>query len=120
MTSILNKEYPLKGSVRMANIDDKPDKMQSNTMLKELDMWIEQLYEKKQLAENQVKTLCEKVWMFYLLRGGGGGWGFKPIILETLIMRYGLKGKAWTRPDFFRVVLGPCSQFYPCETSEQK
>ena len=57
----------------MANIDDKPDKMQSNTMLKELDMWIEQLYEKKQLAENQVKTLCEKVWMFYLLRGGGGG-----------------------------------------------
>ena len=59
----------------MANIDDKPDKMQSNTMLKELDMWIEQLYEKKQLAENQVKTLCEKVWMFYLLRGGGGGGG---------------------------------------------
>ena len=33
-----------------------------------------------------------------MLKGGGGG--FKPIILETLIMRYGLKGKARTRPDF--------------------
>ena len=47
------------------------------------------------------------------LRGGGGG--VRPIILETLIMRYGLKGKARTRPDFFRLVLGPCAQFYPCE-----
>ena len=35
-------------------------------------------------------------------------------------MRYGLKGKARTRPDFFRVVLGPCAEFYPCEASEQK
>lgn len=30
-------------------------------MVKELDQWIEQLNECKQLAENQVKTLCEKV-----------------------------------------------------------
>ena len=35
-------------------------------------------------------------------------------------MRYGLKGKARTRPDFLRVVLGPCAQFDPCEASEQK
>lgn len=28
---------------------------------KELDQWIEQLYECKQLTESQVKTLCEKV-----------------------------------------------------------
>ena len=28
--------------------------------LKELDGWIEQLMECKQLTENQVKTLCEK------------------------------------------------------------
>ena len=28
------------------------------------------------------------------------GGGFRPIILETLIMRYGLKGKGRTRPDF--------------------
>ena len=35
-------------------------------------------------------------------------------------MRYELKGKARTRPEFFRVVLGPCSQFYPCEASEKK
>ena len=56
---------------------------------------------------------------FNTFKGGGGG-GFWPIILETLIMRYGLKGKGRTRPDFFRVVLGPCAQFYPCEASEQK
>ena len=35
-------------------------------------------------------------------------------------MRYGLKGKAMTGPDFFSVVLGPYAQFYPCEASEQK
>ena len=35
-------------------------------------------------------------------------------------MRYGLKGKVSTRPDFFRVVLGPCAQFSHCEASEQK
>jgi hypothetical protein len=28
---------------------------------KELDQWIEQLYECKQLTESQVKTLCDKV-----------------------------------------------------------
>ena len=28
---------------------------------KELDQWIEQLNECKQLSENQVKSLCEKV-----------------------------------------------------------
>ena len=56
----------------------------------------------------------------YPLIKGGGGEGFRPIILETLIMRYGLKGKARTRPDFFRLVLGPCAQFYPFEASEQK
>ena len=28
---------------------------------KELDSWVEQLNECKQLSENQVKTLCEKV-----------------------------------------------------------
>lgn len=29
--------------------------------LQEVDQWIEQLYECKQLTENQVKLLCEKV-----------------------------------------------------------
>uniref|UniRef100_A0A9J2P8M5 Serine/threonine-protein phosphatase n=1 Tax=Ascaris lumbricoides TaxID=6252 RepID=A0A9J2P8M5_ASCLU len=29
-------------------------------MLKEIDQWIEQLYECKQLTENQVRTLCDK------------------------------------------------------------
>ena len=29
---------------------------------KELDQWVEQLSQCKQLSENQVKTLCEKVF----------------------------------------------------------
>ena len=36
--------------------------------------------------------------------------GFRPIILENLILTYELKGKARTRPDNLRVVLGPCVQ----------
>ena len=32
------------------------------------------------------------------------GGGFRPIILETLILRYELQGKARTRPDFLKVV----------------
>lgn len=35
--------------------------MEEKTQMKELDQWIDQLMECKQLAENQVKTLCEKV-----------------------------------------------------------
>lgn len=35
--------------------------MEEKNALKELDSWIEQLNECKQLTENQVKTLCEKV-----------------------------------------------------------
>ena len=46
--------------------------------------------------------------------------GFKPIILETLILIYELKGKARTRLVIFRVILGPCPQFYPCEALGQK
>ena len=34
--------------------------------------------------------------------------------------RYELKGKARTRPDILRVVLGSCEQIYPLEASEQK
>lgn len=33
----------------------------SREFVKELDEWISQLYECKQLTENQVKTLCDKV-----------------------------------------------------------
>ena len=52
----------------------------------------------------------------YHLRGGGGG-GFVPLILETLVLIYELKGKARTRPEIFMVVLCPCEQFYPRETA---
>ena len=33
--------------------------------------------------------------------------GHGPIILKDSILRYELKGKARTRPDIFRMVLGP-------------
>jgi serine/threonine-protein phosphatase 2A catalytic subunit len=35
--------------------------MEDKTTLKELDQWIEQLNECKQLTEIQVKALCDKV-----------------------------------------------------------
>lgn len=50
--------------------------MDDKAFTKELDQWVEQLNECKQLNENQVRTLCEKVrekekcgsaWL-----GGGG------------------------------------------------
>ena len=31
------------------------------SLTKDLDQWIEQLHQKKQLSEQQVKTLCDKV-----------------------------------------------------------
>ena len=40
--------------------------------------------------------------------------------MAASILRYELKGKARTRPDIFRLVLGPCAQCCPCEASEQK
>ena len=48
------------------------------------------------------------------------GRGFRAIIFENLILRYELKGKARTRSDILRVVLGLCVQCCPCEASEQK
>ena len=49
-----------------------------------------------------------------------GGGDFRPIILETSILRYELKGMARTSPDVSRVVLGPRTQCFPCEASQQK
>ena len=40
--------------------------------------------------------------------------------MAASILRYELKGKARTRPEIFRLVLGPCAQCCPCEASEQK
>jgi hypothetical protein len=37
---------------------------QEKSSMKEIDQWIEQLYECKQLTEPQVKTLCDKVSLF--------------------------------------------------------
>lgn len=39
--------------------------MEDKTTLKDLDQWIEQLNECKQLTESQVKILCEKVRVFF-------------------------------------------------------
>ena len=57
-------------------------------------------------------------WNFSLdLRGGGG---FRPFILERQISSWESEGKARTRPDILRVVLGPYAQYCLCEASEQK
>ena len=40
--------------------------------------------------------------------------------MAASILRYELKGKARTRHDIFRLVLGPCAQCCPCKASEQK
>lgn len=42
--------------------------MEDKTTLKDLDQWIEQLNECKQLTESQVKILCEKVGFFFLMK----------------------------------------------------
>lgn len=42
--------------------------MDDKSFTKELDGWIEQLGECKQLSENQVKALCEKVILTHLIR----------------------------------------------------
>lgn len=39
--------------------------MDEKVLTKELDVWIEQLNECKQLTENQVRTLCEKVSRYH-------------------------------------------------------
>lgn len=41
--------------------------MDEKAFTKELDQWIEQLNECKQLSENQVKSLCEKVFIHVYL-----------------------------------------------------
>lgn len=46
--------------------------MDEKVFTKELDQWIEQLNECKQLSESQVKTLCEKVCMPGYGMGGAG------------------------------------------------
>jgi serine/threonine-protein phosphatase 2A catalytic subunit len=39
--------------------------MEDKATLKDLDQWIEQLNECKQLTETQVKTLCDKASIFH-------------------------------------------------------
>ena len=41
--------------------------MEDKTTLKDLDSWIEQLNECKQLTESQVKILCEKVRVLFYI-----------------------------------------------------
>lgn len=50
-------------------------KMEDKTTLKDLDQWIEQLNECKQLTETQVKTLCDKVKIqYFILRKKKKNW----------------------------------------------
>lgn len=47
--------------------------MEEKASLKELDQWIEQLNDCKQLTESQVKTLCDKVLSaIYVVRKKAG------------------------------------------------
>ena len=55
----------------------------------------------------------------YILRGGGGG-GVQTYNFGNFDYEIRVEGKARTRPQFFRLVLGPFAQFYPFEASEQK
>lgn len=42
--------------------------MEEKASLKELDQWIEQLNDCKQLTESQVKTLCDKVYFHQIFQ----------------------------------------------------
>ena len=66
--------------------------------------------------------IIHKVWHQEVSGNVGNlrGVAFRPLNLEKSILRYGLRGKARTRPDILGVVLGPCAQFCPYEASEQK
>ena len=41
------------------------ESQESRNLNKDLDQWIEQLNECKQLSENQVKSLTDKVFFYY-------------------------------------------------------
>ena len=64
--------------------------------------------------------LCNVGEYYRYIKGGGGGGGVRPIIKENLFLKCELKGTARTRTDILRVVLGPCAQCCPCESSKQK
>lgn len=54
--------------------------MDDKAFTKELDQWVEQLNECKQLNENQVRTLCEKVREKREMRQRGADWsGRRPL-----------------------------------------
>ena len=50
----------------------------------------------------------------------GDGGGFQAYHFGKRISSKELEGKARTRPDILRVILGPYVQYCPCEASEQK
>ena len=51
----------------------------------------------------------------FKIKGGGQAYHFGKNYFK---LRF--EGKSRTRPDILRVVLGPCVQSCPCETSEHK
>lgn len=68
--------WPVCGRRRGRSAERQPVRaggiMDEKVFTKELDQWIEQLNECKQLSESQVKSLCEKV-SFSPAAGGGAG-----------------------------------------------
>lgn len=57
---IIPAEFP-KGTQPCSHADSRTPAMDDKSFTKEVDGWIEQLNDCKQLSENQVKVLCEKV-----------------------------------------------------------
>ena len=55
-----------------------------------------------------------------LIKGGGGGGGVQASHLGKKDFELEVGGKARTRPNILRVVLGPYVQYCQCEASEQK
>ena len=67
-----------------------------------------------QLLLDHQKEVC---WIYVIaqLKGGGGGSAYH---FGDKDFELGVGGKARTRPDILRVVLGPYVQYCPCEASE--
>lgn len=83
--------------------------MEDKSFTKELDQWIEQLNECKQLTENQVRTLCEKVSSVGFIALGAASLSMWPRLQKRLRLISDMEGErqgGYFRPRFRPVILG--------------
>lgn len=82
--------------------------MEDKSFTKELDQWIEQLNECKQLSENQVRTLCEKVSskVFDMISRQAWLSPARPVLRKWLRLISGMKERrgGCLRPVFLRIL----------------